>query len=264
VHVKIDAYAHLNSPLHRWDPRCKLVALLSLMMAFASVREVWLLPAMLAVSGGGYALSRLPLAFLLTRLSYPAPFLLAVVVVLPLMAGETPLLHLGPVILREEGAMAALLIVARLGAILTLSIVLLGTSPLLTTVKAMRDLGLPPTLADMMLFFLRYLQDIADQLRAMQTAMRLRGFRAHRLNWRTLKVVASLAGSLLVRSHARSERVFQAMVLRGYGTNPRGAFRAAHSSRVGFSDVLALCGTLALAVGFVVAQVAQVAPVGFR
>ena len=36
-------------------------------------------------------------------------------------------------------------------------------------------------------------------------------------------VLASLAGSILVRSYERSDRVYHAMMLRGYGQVPRGA-----------------------------------------
>ncbi|NJO19990.1 MAG: hypothetical protein HC838_07910, partial [Spirulinaceae cyanobacterium RM2_2_10] len=40
------------------------------------------------------------------------------------------------------------------------------------------------------------------------------------LNRRNLQRLASLAGSLLVRSYERSQHVYQAMILRGYGQGP--------------------------------------------
>ncbi|NEP85179.1 MAG: cobalt ECF transporter T component CbiQ, partial [Okeania sp. SIO3B3] len=81
--------------------------------------------------------------------------------------------------------------------------------------------GIPPLLADMTLLSYRYLFEMGDDLRRMQIATRLRGFEGRKLNAHTLRTYAALAGSLLVRSYERSERIYQAMVLRGYGTDTR-------------------------------------------
>lgn len=59
----LDEYAMLDSPLHRWEPRYKLIALLTLIFAFAFVTNLWLIPAMVLVTGVIFAMSRLPLAF---------------------------------------------------------------------------------------------------------------------------------------------------------------------------------------------------------
>jgi cobalt/nickel transport system permease protein len=249
MNVNLDGYAHLDSPLHRWDPRCKLVGLLVLMFAFAAVRNLWLLPAMLVVTAVFYALSRLPLSFLVARLSYPGGFLLMVAAVIPFVSGQTILAHIGPLALREEGVLLVLLIAGRFLSILTMGIILFGTSPFLTTIRAMYALGLPPVLNDMILFFYRYLHDSARNLATMQTAMRLRGFQATRLNWHTARTLASLAGTLLVRSYEQSQRVYHAMLLRGYGRapHPREMFHA----RAG--DFIALGGTWVLAATFIIA-----------
>ncbi len=250
MHTLRDPSIPGTSPLHRWDVRYKLVALLTLMFAFAAVNNLWLLPPMLLITAALYTVSRLPFAFLLNRLRYPGPFLLAVVVVLPLSSGQTMLLSLGPLALRHEGTLAALLIVCRFTSIITLGIILFGTAPMLHTIRAMRSLGLPSTLTDMLLFFWRYLHDIADNLARMQTAMRLRGFRASQINRRTLPTLAALIGALLIRSYEQSERVYQAMRLRGYGAAslPRAHYRASPRDR------LALAVVVLLAFGFVLAD----------
>jgi cobalt/nickel transport system permease protein len=62
----------------------------------------------------------------------------------------------------------------------------------------------------------------------MLTSMRLRGFRQHSFSPGGLKTFAWLSGSLLVRSYERSEWVYKAMILRGYGqpTHPQEEFQA--------------------------------------
>lgn len=217
----LDKYARLGSSLHRWDPRCKLVGLIILMFAFSFVQDLRLLPAMLAVTFGLYAVSRMPLAFLLTRLHTPGIFVVVVAILLPFLSGTTVIARIGPLSLRQEGTLAMSLIVVKFISILTISLVLFGTAPFLTTIKALRALGLAPILADMILLAYRYLYEIGNDLNTMERAMGLRGFRARLPSRRVLDVLASLAGTMLVRTYEQSERVYKAMILRGYGHSPR-------------------------------------------
>ncbi len=249
--LALDEYAHLDSPLHHWEPRCRLIAFVALIFAFSFVRDLRLLPAMLAASVALYALSRLPVSFLLTRLRFPGFFLLMMAVLLPFLSGQTVIARLGPLALRQEGCLALLLIVVRFACILTAGLILFGTAPFLTTIKAMRSLGLPPILADMTLFSYRYIYEIGDDLETMETAMGLRGFRPRRASGRALGVLASLAGSILVRSYEQSERVYRAMTLRGYGRSPRRHDEFQTRPR----DVMALVVFLLVAAGFVIAEI---------
>ena len=79
----LDRYAYLDSPVHRWQQSYKLIGLLSLIFAFAFVQNVWLLPIMIVITSILFALSKIPLSFLLKRLRYPSWFILAVVFFYP-------------------------------------------------------------------------------------------------------------------------------------------------------------------------------------
>ncbi|AFZ32952.1 cobalt ABC transporter, inner membrane subunit CbiQ [Gloeocapsa sp. PCC 7428] len=247
----LDTYAYLKSPIHRWEPRCKLVALLTLIFAFAFVQQLILLPAMVIVTLIYYGVSRLPVAFLLKRLRYPGFFLAAIAILLPFSVGDTVIWQASFLALRQEGLLALTLVITRFLCILTVGLILFGTAPFLTSIKAMRSLGLPPVLADMTLLSYRYIEQFGEDLRRMQTAMRLRGFRVNNLSRRNLIVLASLIGSLLVRSYDQSQQVYQAMILRGYGCIPprRQRFKT-HAS-----DLIALIVTCFIAFGFVVAEI---------
>ncbi len=213
----LDDYAHLQSPLHQWEPRCKLMGLMGLIFAFAMVRDQRLILPMLGVSAAIYALSHLPISYWRRRLRYPGLFLLGVVGFLPFISGQTVLLKLGPLALYQEGIMTMIGVASRFLAIITLSLVLFGTASFLTTIQTIRSLGLSPILTDMMVLFYRYLFELGDRLHTMQSAMRLRGFKRTRLTPRALQTFASVAGTLLVQSYEQSERIYQAMRLRGYG-----------------------------------------------
>jgi cobalt/nickel transport system permease protein len=241
--IWLDRYASGQSPIHRWEARCRFVGLFSLIVACALVNQLVLLPGALAVAAGCYLAARLPLSFLLTRLRYPGALLLVAVLLLPFISGQTALAQLGPLTLYQEGLAQAVVMAARFGCILTISLVLFGTAPMLTTVHTLRALGVPGLLVDLLLLCYRYLADTAARLTAMQRALRLRGFAARRLDGRLLHTLAALLGSLLVQSHARSERIYQAMRLRGYGQAPP----AARTTPVQAADWLGLAVALALA-----------------
>ena len=246
----LDEYARADSPLHRWEPRCKLVGLMALIFAFSYVQDLHLLPAMLAATALLYATSKMPISFLARRLRAPGIFLIIPVLLLPLYSGSTVFLHIGPLGLRQEGCLQAASLLTRFVSILTTGLLLFGTAPFLTSVKAMRALGLPSLLADMTLFSYRYIYVIGDDLGTMQTAMGLRGFRLRRPDGRALITLSSLAGSVLVRSYERSERVHKAMLLRGYGqASPR-----RWDSKVSIRDVIALAAVLFVAAGLVATE----------
>lgn len=223
-----DIYIPGHSPLHRWAVRPKLVSLLTLMFAVALVRHLLLIPPILALVALLYGCSHLPLTYLFRRLPYPGMFIVAMVSVLPWISGETVLWQ-GPwLTLRWEGLQAATLIASRFLAIVITGFILLGTTPFLDILKALRSLGLPPLLTDMTLLTYRYLYDIATQLSTMQQAMGLRGYgllqQSLKRRWSWL---VALFGSLLLRSYERSQRVYQAMRLRGYGQGGQLAYTTA-------------------------------------
>ncbi|NJN97321.1 MAG: cobalt ECF transporter T component CbiQ [Anaerolineales bacterium] len=250
MNLGLEAHAYLDSPVHRWDARQKLIGLAFLIFAFSFVQDLRLLPPMLLVTAVLYGLSKLPLPFLGERLRYPGMFLLVVAVFLPLFSGQTILVSFGPVALRWEGFLAMLVVVTKFISILTLSIVLFGTAPFLTSIKAIRAIGLPSLLADMMLLSYRYLFEIGEDLHKMQVAMRLRGFQLHGFSRRTLETLTALAGTILVRSYERSDRVYRAMILRGYG-QARPAYDEFKATPL---DRLAAVAAGGLAVGFVLAE----------
>jgi cobalt/nickel transport system permease protein len=66
----------------------------------------------------------------------------------------------------------------------------------------------------------RYIFVFLHEAKRMSTGMRVRGFQK-RTDMETMRVLGNFVGMLLVRSIDRTERVYQAMLARGYnGTFP--------------------------------------------
>jgi cobalt/nickel transport system permease protein len=98
-------------------------------------------------------------------------------------------------------------------AVLTM-LVLAGTTPLHSLLTAVRKLGMPAVLVATLQFMDRHRHVLVDELNRMTTARRARTFnRRDSLAWALL---TGLIGLLFLRSFERSERVYGAMVARGW------------------------------------------------
>ncbi|MEM7117279.1 MAG: cobalt ECF transporter T component CbiQ [Chloroflexota bacterium] len=213
----IDAYAHLQSPIHQWDGRFKVVGLLALIIAFASVENWRVLPLLIGPTVITYATARLPWHALRHRLAMPGYVIAGIIIFLPFVSGETTLFALGPLTVRQEGVALAALIAVRLFCIVTLAFVMFGTDTFIRTIAALRALKFPDIMADMVLLTYRYLNEIGSFFGQMQVAARIRGFQGGIFSLKNIGTLAALVGHLFIRSYEKSERVYKAMVLRGYG-----------------------------------------------
>ena len=213
----IDAYAGLKSPVHRWVTPLKMVGLLALIIAFASIQDWRSLPAVLILTVIIYSLTRIPWSVLRQRLTVPGYVIAAIVIFLPFISGSTVLAAWGPLTVRAEGLALAALIAGRLAAIVTLAFVMFGTDAFIRSISALRTLRFPDIMADMVLLTYRYLYEIGGMFSQMQTSARLRGFEGGLFSLGNVGTLAALVGHLFIRSYEKSERVYRAMVLRGYG-----------------------------------------------
>lgn len=100
-------------------------------------------------------------------------------------------------------------------------------------IGGLRRLGLPATLAELLVLTFRYVFVLGDEARRMREAATVRlGF----ANWRLgLSSAGALAGMVLWRACDRSENVYRAMVARGYS----GAVPVGIPGRVASRDLLA-------------------------
>ena len=246
----IDTYAKLNSPIHAWDTRYKIGGLLSLIIAFALVQDWQLLPLLVILTLAIYQASKLPWHMLRHRLTIPGAFIGMLVLFMPFVAGETILTSVGPLDIRREGLELAGLVAVRFFCIVTLAFVMLDTDTFYRTIEALRALRFPDLMADMVLLTYRYLFVVGDFFGRMQTAARLRGFQGNFLSLGTLNTLAALIGHMLIRSYEQSERVYKAMVLRGYG-NVEIRPKLFHATR---TDQLKLLAANTLALTIIVIQ----------
>ncbi len=216
-HNFFDRYAFLDSPVHRLDPRVKLILTFFFVILVVSTSPVRLL-AFLIDAGlllWIIAFARLPLRWILLRALAVLPFSALVALWLPFL-GPAPDVSLlgGRLTLSVPGLwiFTSVTLKALLGAIAVL--ILVSTTPMSLLLSALDRLGVPVILIDLLALTYRYIFVLTGQVMSLRRAAAARGYRPRWIGQALL--VGRLIGNLFVRSYARAERLYAAMVLRGY------------------------------------------------
>lgn len=210
-----EPFAVGTSLLRRLDPRGKLLAAgaFSLVLALSRSLPVVACGAVLVLLLLG--LARLPLAEVGRRLRAVNLFAIFFWLFLPLTVPGPGHWQIGPLAASHEGLRLAALITLKANVILLAFLVLVSTSSLVAAGHALGRLGAPEKFVHLLLFTFRYIHVIDQERQRLLSAARVRGFRP-RMNWHTYRTCAYLVGMLLARSMARSQRVYEAMVCRGF------------------------------------------------
>ncbi len=213
--LDIDRYAHLESPLQRWDPRLKIAALGLFILVTALLQTIPMAMVALICGAALLGLSGLPLRFISHGLSFVLVFLLPFFIIMPFSYPGEPAFHWLGLGFAWEGLRLASLIFLKALAIVMMTFTLFGSSRFDISMLALQHLRCPRVVVQMLLFTYRYTYVFLGEMRRMHTSMRARGFIA-RMDPATLRVYGHFVGTLLVRSFERTERVYKAMLAKGY------------------------------------------------
>ncbi|MCX4543174.1 cobalt ECF transporter T component CbiQ [Streptomyces sp. NBC_01565] len=207
-------YRHGHSPVHDLPAHCKLAATFAFVLVVVSTpREaMWAFGLYAVLIAAVTAVARIPAGFLLRRLVIEVPFVLFAVL-MPFVAEGERVEVLG-MSLSVSGLWGAWNVLAKGTLGVAASVLLASTTELRALLLGLQQLKLPPLLVQIASFMIRYGDVITDELRRMSIARRSRGFEARGV--RHWGVLAKTAGALFIRSYERGERVYLAMVSRGY------------------------------------------------
>jgi cobalt/nickel transport system permease protein len=247
----LDPYRPRASLVHRADPRVKVVvAVASILVTAALPLGAWpsyvlLLAAILALAVS----ARLGVGFTLTRGLIAAPFALAA---LPLVFSTpgAPLgsLRLGPLALDATvpGLERFLSVLAKSYLSVQFAILLTATTRFTELLAAMRALRVPRLLVAVFGLMWRYMFLFVHEVNRLRIARDARSAdigpkSGGTLAWRA-RVTGGMVGNLFVRGYERSERVYQAMLARGYD----GEVRTLPMGRLSASQYGILAGSMAI------------------
>jgi cobalt/nickel transport system permease protein len=215
-HAFLDEYSHLESPVHRLDPRAKLVGLFCFILICVTTPPdlYWAFAAYFGLELVLLLMSRLPWKHVLRRMLMVLPFILAVALFLPFFNRSGGSYNLGPVSVSAHG-MLVLWNVAAKSVISILAVILLSsTTPFPELIKGMEKLHLPNLLATLLSFMYRYIFVLRDEVQRMKRARDSRGWSGKWL-WQA-RAIGHMIATLFLRSYERGERVYAAMLARGF------------------------------------------------
>jgi cobalt/nickel transport system permease protein len=233
-----------DSLIHRLDPRAKIVAAAALVAIAVSTPPRHL--AAFAAYGGILlwiaAIARVSVLRGLLRAACVLPFSILAAFWLPFHVGGNAVRVLGLFSVSADGLwlLAAVVMKSFLGA--SAALLLIATTSFGQLAQGLRGLGSPVIFVDLLGLSYRYIFVLAEEAWRMQRAVVLRGYRPRWLPQAV--IVGRMIGGLFLRSYDRAERVFGAMVLRGYS----GIMPVPRPLRLRFHDVLA-AGAMLTAAG---------------
>ncbi len=215
-HGFLDKYANLDSPLHRLDARAKIVGFFFLIIICVSTPpRYWqafaayfvLLMALLAIS-------RVPVFYVVKRMAVVLPFILVVAIFTPFFKRGGGSYNLGPLTVSASGLMVLWNVAAK-SLVSVFSIILLSsTTSFPELLKGLERLKVPRLLVALLSFTYRYIFVLVDEVQRMRRARDSRGWRGRWLG--EGKVIGHMIATLFLRSYERGERVYGAMLARGY------------------------------------------------
>jgi cobalt/nickel transport system permease protein len=206
-HLHVGVAGDPQSPIHRLDPRAKLIGLLGItIVAVSTPLGAWpVFVACAAAQVAVAAIAHIPARTIVSRARVVLPLLLFVALLIPFAE------H-GLTTFATTGSKALL------G---TISAVLLGaTTSFPDVLHALERLRAPKLLVLIAAFMYRYLFTIIDEVQRMRAALAARGYAPR--NALQAQAIGRVATALFLRTYERAERVHLAMLARGWRqTMPR-------------------------------------------
>lgn len=225
VHA-FDRYHDAHSLVHRLDPRVKVIVTFLFILSNLLLPDgAWL---GFGLSWGlillGSVASSLGVGYTLKRSLIALPFALAAATVLFSIPGEAiAQVQIGPLLLviTDAGLLRFISILVRSWLSVQMAVLLVATTQFPDLLHALRHLYVPGVLVSIISFMYRYLFVLADEAMRLLRAREARSAAADgqtsggSLPWRA-RVAGNMAGQLFLRSYERSDRIYNAMLARGY------------------------------------------------
>ena len=210
-----EPFAFGDSFIHRLDPRIRLISAGVFSIIVALSRNFQALTAAVLISFLLVILAQLPAREIVKRIILVNSFIVLLWLVFPLTFQGPGALTLGPVRIYKAGIIISAQITLKSNAILLALIALVATMNLSVLGNALNWLRVPDKIVHLLLMTYRYVFLIEHEYQRLIRTAQIRGFRPG-TNLHTYKTYALIVGMLLIRSVIRADRVYKAMLCRGF------------------------------------------------
>ncbi len=233
---RLDRLSYKSSPVHRLDPRAKLIATFLFLFTVISFSKyeisglfpLFLFPLLLMIIG------EIPFLFILKKVLLVSPFAVFIGIFNPLL--DTNQVWILPGFTLAAGWVSFFSILLKFVLTISAALLFIATTPFPNVCHALRSLGLPLLFVSQLLFLYRYLFVLTEEVMRMIRARDMRSFGAKGTE---IKVFVRIIGTLFLRTLERAERIYSAMLSRGF----RGDLPILRPFRIRVIDLLFLAVT---------------------
>jgi cobalt/nickel transport system permease protein len=209
----IDQLSYRNTFVHRLDPRAKLIATLLFLFTvisfskyeIAALLPFFLYPVLLMTLG------EIPFMFIFKKVLLVSPFAVFIGIFNPLLDSGQVLLFNGFTI--SAGWLSLFSILIKFTLTVSTALLLIATTSFPGVCHAFRKLGLPSLFVSQLLFLYRYIFVLMEES---MRIVRARNMRSYGQSGKGINIFVRLLGVLFIRTIERAERVYNAMLSRGF------------------------------------------------
>ena len=209
----LDTLSYQDTVIHRLDPRAKLVATLTFIVTVVSFPKheitgllpFFLFPVLLI------SLGDIPVKFILKKVLLVSSFAVFIGIFNPLLDRQVSSSFLGVPI--SWGWISFFSIMLKFFLTIASALLLIATTSFPGICHSLQKIGMPDIFVSQLLFLYRYIFVLVEEAMKIVRARDMRSFNKKGHN---MKTFTHLIGTLFLRTMERAERVYQAMLSRGF------------------------------------------------
>ena len=209
----LDELALQKTFIHKLNACTKLgttLAFVAIVTSFSKYEITGLIP-LLFYPIALISLGNLPVQYLCKRLLIIAPFIIVIGLFNPLF-DQVPVTTFGSLTI-TGGWLSFIGITLKLLLTITAALLLVATTGMISICSALFSLGAPKPIVVQLLFMYRYIHVLLEEFLTTLQAYQQSSFDDKGVHY---KAWGSLLGQLLLRTIARAQQIYQAMLCRGY------------------------------------------------
>jgi cobalt/nickel transport system permease protein len=210
---RLDRLSYRDTVVHRLDPRAKVVSTLLfvvVVVSFPKYEVLSLFPFLLFPVLIG-AFGDIPAGFIAKKVVAVSPFAVFVGIFNPLF--DPSPVAIAPGVAVSAGWISFASILVKFALTISAALLLIATTSFPGICRGLRRLGLPALFVSTLLFLYRYLFVLAEE--AMRV-VRARDMRSFGKGVTGVRVFVRIVGTLFLRTVERAERIYGAMLARGF------------------------------------------------
>jgi cobalt/nickel transport system permease protein len=240
---QLDRLSYKNTFVHHLDPRAKVIATILFLFTVISFPKYevvalvpfFLFPVLLMTMG------EIPVLFIFKKVIIVSPFAIFIGVFNPLL--DTRIVAVVSGIPVSAGFISFLSILLKFALTISAALLLIATTSFPGVCHALRRLGFPALFVSQLLFLYRYIFVLMEEAMRIIRAREMRSFGRRGTG---MRVSMRLIGILFLRTVDRAERIYYAMLSRGF----QGDIPSLKRSKITIIDLVFIAAAIAFLAAF--------------